>query len=179
MQPKQIPNILSICRIGFSGMLLLLFGSPILFLTFYLLAGITDIADGYIARKYGWTSRTGALLDSVADAFFFLCIILIICRNYPIIITDNLLWLILILSFKLLSLIIGFIRFRKVVSIHTIANKVIGLLLFFSVPLIFFAISGLFIKAIFIIALLPAIEEFLIVLSCKKLNRNRKSLFSK
>ena len=31
------------------------------------LAGITDAADGYLARHYGWTSRAGAYLDPVAD----------------------------------------------------------------------------------------------------------------
>lgn len=179
MQPKQLPNILSFCRIGFSGMLLLFSGNPILFLTIYLLAGITDVADGYIARKYGWASRTGALLDSLADAVFFFCIILIIWLNYKTVITDNLLWLILILTLKLCSLITGLIRFRKVVAIHTIANKATGLLLFFSIPLILFSIPDFFIKAIFIISLLPAIEEFFIILSCKKLNLNRKSIFSK
>lgn len=170
---------MSICRIGFSGMLLLLFGNPILFLIIYLLAGITDVADGYIARKYGWVSRTGALLDSLADAVFFLCIILIICLNYRTVITDNLLWLFLILTLKLCSFITGLIRFRKAVAIHTIANKATGLLLFFSIPLIFFSIPNFVIKAFFVIALLPAIEEFLIMLFCKELNMNRKSIFEK
>ncbi|MDP4272578.1 MAG: CDP-alcohol phosphatidyltransferase family protein [Bacteroidota bacterium] len=179
MQPKQIPNILSICRIGLSGMLLLISGNPILFLIIYLLAGITDVADGYIARKYGWISRTGALLDSLADAVFFLSILLVIWLNFKTIITDNLLWLVLILALKLCSFITGLIRFRKAVAIHTIANKATGLLLFFSIPLGFFSISGVFIKAIFIICLLPAIEEFFIILCCKKLNLNRKSIFSK
>ncbi len=179
MQPKQIPNILSICRIGFSGMLLLFTGNPILFLIIYFLAGITDVADGYIACKYGWTSRTGALLDSLADAIFFLCIILIIWLNYKTVITDNLLWLVLILALKLCSLITGLIRFRKAVAIHTIANKAIGLLLFFSIPLILFSIPEFIINTIFIISLLPAIEEFLIILCCKELNMNRKSIFSK
>lgn len=179
MQPKQIPNILSICSIGFSGMLLLLTGNPIRFLIIYLLAGITDVADGYIARKYGWASRTGALLDSLADAVFFLSILLVIWLNYKTVITDNLIWLILILTLKLCSLITGRIRFRKAVSTHTIANKAIGLLLFFSIPLILFSIPGFIIKVIFIICLLPAIEEFFIILCCKELNMNRKSIFSK
>lgn len=160
-------------------MLLLFSGNSIPFLIIYLLAGITDVADGYIARKYGWTSHTGALLDSLADAIFFLCIMLIVWLNYKTVITDNLFWLILILTFKLCSLITGIIRFRKIVSIHTIANKVIGLLLFFSIPLILFSIPGFFIKVIFIICLLPAIEEFFIILFCKELNLNRKSIFSK
>ncbi|GAT62038.1 CDP-alcohol phosphatidyltransferase family protein [Paludibacter jiangxiensis] len=179
MLPKQIPNILSICRIGLSGMLLLLSANSFLFLIIYLLAGITDVADGYIARKYRWTSRTGALLDSLADAVFSLAILLIISLNFRTVITGNLLWLVLILTLKLCSFTTGLIRFRKAVAIHTIANKATGLLLFFFIPLVFFSISGFFIKAIFIICLLPAIEEFFIILCCEELNMNRKSIFSK
>jgi CDP-diacylglycerol--glycerol-3-phosphate 3-phosphatidyltransferase len=160
-------------------MLLLIFGNSFIFLIIYLLAGITDVADGYIARKYGWISRTGALLDSLADAVFYLSILFIIWLNYKIVITDNLLWLILILTLKLCSFITGLIRFRKAVAIHTIANKATGLVLFFSIPLILFSIPGVIIKAIFIICLLPAIEEFFIILLCKKLNLNQKSIFSK
>jgi cardiolipin synthase len=30
-------------------------------------AGLTDFLDGYLARRFGWQSRTGAWLDPVAD----------------------------------------------------------------------------------------------------------------
>ncbi len=36
-------------------------------LLFFILAGITDNLDGYIARKTGTQSSTGALLDLMAD----------------------------------------------------------------------------------------------------------------
>ncbi|MBM3794877.1 MAG: CDP-alcohol phosphatidyltransferase family protein [Acidobacteria bacterium] len=31
------------------------------------IAGSTDFFDGFLARRYGWTSRTGAWLDAVSD----------------------------------------------------------------------------------------------------------------
>jgi cardiolipin synthase len=31
------------------------------------IAGSTDAADGFLARRYGWQTRTGAYLDPVAD----------------------------------------------------------------------------------------------------------------
>jgi cardiolipin synthase len=33
----------------------------------FLLAGFSDAADGYIAKRYGWRSELGAYLDPIAD----------------------------------------------------------------------------------------------------------------
>jgi CDP-diacylglycerol--glycerol-3-phosphate 3-phosphatidyltransferase len=158
-------------------MLMLFTGNPILFLIIYLLAGITDVADGYIARKYGWISRTGALLDSLADSVFYLVILLIIGIHFPSVITDNLLWISLIFIIKLASVITSLIRFKKIVFVHTLANKSFGLILFFIIPLILFPIPLIFIRIVFISALLPAIEEILILLISKYPEPNRKSIF--
>ncbi len=69
---KNIPNILSVFRI---------FLIPVyidLFLRFFpdrlywsgavfLLAGLTDVLDGYLARRNHWVSNVGKLLDPLAD----------------------------------------------------------------------------------------------------------------
>ena len=33
----------------------------------FLLAGLSDAADGYLAKRYGWDSELGAYLDPIAD----------------------------------------------------------------------------------------------------------------
>src|SRR5688572_31459886 len=33
------------------------------------MAGVTDAADGFLARRFGWASRLGAYLDPIADKF--------------------------------------------------------------------------------------------------------------
>ena len=35
-----------------------------------MLAGLTDLLDGYLARKYHWVSDFGALMDPLADKIF-------------------------------------------------------------------------------------------------------------
>ena len=35
-----------------------------------LLAGLTDLLDGYLARRYHWVSDFGALMDPLADKIF-------------------------------------------------------------------------------------------------------------
>ena len=41
-------------------------GTP-LGLALFLLAGFTDLADGYLARRFGWGSQLGSYLDPIAD----------------------------------------------------------------------------------------------------------------
>jgi phosphatidylglycerophosphate synthase len=163
---------------GFSGMLLLLFGNPVLFLTCYLLAGITDVADGYIARKYGWTSHTGALLDSLADTVFYLIVLLLIALHFSTAITANWQWIALILAIKSGSVLTSLIRFHKVVFIHTVANKILGVIIFLTVPFVVLALPAIIIKTVFIVAVLPAAEEFMILITAKSPDPNRKSIFS-
>lgn len=61
-------------------MFLLLLDSPymkLLGVIVFIIASLTDIYDGYHARKYGLTSRLGAFLDPLADKFLITAAFLI------------------------------------------------------------------------------------------------------
>lgn len=67
-----IPTLLTLLRIALVPVLVLLFYIPyswsnVACVVIFVLAAVTDIADGVIARKTGQTSRFGAFLDPVAD----------------------------------------------------------------------------------------------------------------
>lgn len=66
---RHIPNILSVLRILMVGVFAYLFltGRPIAALLVYVLAFLTDILDGYLARRNGWITNLGKLLDPFAD----------------------------------------------------------------------------------------------------------------
>ena len=69
---KNLPNILTVCRIGVVPLLIVLlcFHSPLpraLAALLFILASITDYLDGYLARKYNVISSIGKLLDPMAD----------------------------------------------------------------------------------------------------------------
>jgi len=71
---KHLPNILSSLRmVGAFALLLLSNVSSILFEVLYIVCGISDIVDGWLARKLKCVTRTGALLDSLADICFIAC----------------------------------------------------------------------------------------------------------
>jgi CDP-diacylglycerol--glycerol-3-phosphate 3-phosphatidyltransferase len=66
------PTLLTLLRIALVPVLVLLFYIPYTWsnlacVVIFVLAAVTDIADGAIARKTGQTSRFGAFLDPVAD----------------------------------------------------------------------------------------------------------------
>jgi len=67
-----IPNMLTLFRIGLIPVLVVLFFLPYHWTLFasatvFAIGAVTDIVDGYVARKTGQTSDLGAFLDPVAD----------------------------------------------------------------------------------------------------------------
>ena len=63
---RHIPNIISIFRILLVPCILLLLDSPWGFRLFFL-CGWSDLADGYLARRFHWQSKLGSYLDPIAD----------------------------------------------------------------------------------------------------------------
>lgn len=45
-----------------------------------ILAGLTDLLDGYLARKYGWESDFGRLIDPLADKVFMVAMFVMLCE---------------------------------------------------------------------------------------------------
>ncbi len=45
-----------------------------------ILAGLTDLLDGYLARKYGWESDFGRLMDPLADKIFMVAMFVMLCE---------------------------------------------------------------------------------------------------
>jgi cardiolipin synthase len=70
-----IPNVISIIRLAGVPLFLWLVLVPEadgLALAVLAISGISDYADGYLARKLNQTSRLGAILDPVADRLYIL-----------------------------------------------------------------------------------------------------------
>jgi len=66
---KYIPNALTFLRLLLVPLFAICFflASPAVALVLFLLAGATDILDGYLARRFSWGSTLGKVLDPVAD----------------------------------------------------------------------------------------------------------------
>lgn len=71
---RHIPNILCFLRILMVGVFVYFFtqGQYILCMITYVIAFLTDILDGYLARRNQWISDLGKLLDPLADKLMLL-----------------------------------------------------------------------------------------------------------
>lgn len=69
MKARDIPNLISIMRIllVIPIVVLLLQQSFAMVIMLFALAGASDGLDGYLARRFNWRSRLGAILDPLAD----------------------------------------------------------------------------------------------------------------
>ena len=77
---RAFPNILSIMRIFLVPFILYLIIKESFFLAFILcsLASISDMLDGFLARKFNNETKLGFFLDAIADKFFIFSIYSII-----------------------------------------------------------------------------------------------------
>ena len=136
---KHIPNIITAFR--FLGATSLLFCNPagVAFWVIYGLCGISDMLDGFLARKLNAESNTGAMLDSVADICFVACCAI---RLIPVVQIPTWLWIwaASIVTVKLINQVSALIVYRHLIFPHTMANKLTGFLLFLTVPTVFWSI---------------------------------------
>lgn len=71
---KHLPNLLSWLRLAAAPTLaiLLVSGADRLALGVFAFAGLSDAADGFLAKRFGFDSRFGRLLDPAADKLLML-----------------------------------------------------------------------------------------------------------
>ena len=99
------------------------------FYSFYLLGGLTDAVDGTIARKWGTATAWGAQFDTIADICFVLAV-LIKTLGSMVVPTWLLIWIGMIAIMKAANIIIGFIRYHRFVAVHSVWNRVCGMIVF-------------------------------------------------
>ena len=135
--PGSMANAVTIGRIALSFALMMPVAfSPAFFLV-YALAGLTDMLDGCVARRANSVSELGARLDSIADlALAVVCLEKVL----PVIDVPAWLWawIAAIALVKVANVASGLVVERRLVMLHTSANKVAGLVAFlvpFAIPL--------------------------------------------
>ncbi|MBR5068781.1 MAG: CDP-alcohol phosphatidyltransferase family protein [Bacteroidales bacterium] len=136
---KYIPNIITTLRFLGAACLLLCNPAGAAFWVFYGLCGTSDMMDGYLARKLHAESKTGAVLDSVADIWFVACCAI---RLIPVIHIPSWLWIWAgaIIVIKLVNQVSALIVCKGFCFPHATANKLTGLLLFLFVPAVFWSV---------------------------------------
>ena len=109
---KSVANILSASRIVLSFVLLPLKVFSIPFYILYAICALTDILDGFAARKTQSESEFGAKLDSISDTVF-----VAVCMIKLLTVIEIKIWLwiwiALIAAIKLVNIISGYVAERN------------------------------------------------------------------
>ena len=122
-------NLITLCRILLSFVLFFLLPMSVPFIVVYLLCGISDMVDGLVARKTNTVSEFGSKLDTVAD---FIMVVVCMIKLFPIPAIDSWLyvWIAVIAFIKAINIASGFVVQKKFVGLHTLMNKITGVLIF-------------------------------------------------
>lgn len=81
---KQIPNILSVIRLLCIPVFVLLFnqGHRLTAAGVFCGASLTDVVDGYLARKNNWVTNIGKILDPLADKLMQFTVLLCLTISF-------------------------------------------------------------------------------------------------
>jgi len=131
-----IPNALSALRIVLSVALLALQAPSPSFLALYATAGLTDMLDGFVARRTKMESEFGAKIDSAADlALAVICLAkILLAMAVPAWLWA---WVAAIAVVRAANAVSGLAMGKRLVMLHTTANKAAGLVAFlvpFAIP---------------------------------------------
>ena len=151
-------NTITFFRIAASIVLLF---CPVFSPTFYALyiaGGLSDMLDGFVARKTDTVSKLGARLDTIAD---FVLVVVCLIKLLPILSIPAWLyiWIGIIALIKVVNIISGFAVQKKLVAVHSVMNKAAGALLFLlplTIPVLSLKYSAIVVCAVVTFA---AIQE--------------------
>lgn len=134
----NLANGITFSRILCSLALLFFMPLSLPFYVLYTAAGLSDIFDGRIAQKTNTATKFGAKIDTLADIVFAAVVLikLLPILELPVWI---IVWVGVIALIKLVNIVIGFVRHHTLTAVHSIINKVTGVLVFilpFTIPII-------------------------------------------
>jgi len=178
MNVKNLPNMITALRIIGTVALLFCKNYALSFFIIFTVCGLTDVLDGYIARKTNSMSALGAQLDSVADLLFYAVMGV---KLLPDLIRILPLWMWAIVGAivftRILCYIITAMRFKCFAAMHTYMNKLTGFAVF-TIP--YTIITDYFVEhsiLISIIAILSTAEELLMTILMKAKYEPKRTIF--
>ena len=118
--------------------------------------------DGTVARRMGSASEFGARLDTISDfVFMIVCAIKIL----PILHMPVWLWgcIALIALTKILNIALVFIAKKKLISIHSVLNKITGFALFLLPLTLAFVPSTYSVLVVCVLATVAVVQEVYMV----------------
>jgi phosphatidylglycerophosphate synthase len=175
-----VPNALSASRIVFLPLLwvLALLRMEMAFVIAYALVGITDLFDGYAARRLNQRSAFGKTLDSFADLLYYLSSAFFMAWLYMDYLRPNLLLLYIFFGVLALSFIVSAVKCGKPIMMHTLLLKLNAVLVYVGVILSAFIDTTVFVTVVLAVYYVSYAEEILIFLIHGEVDPDSPTIFN-
>ena len=123
---RQLPNLVSLLRILIAPLLFVFafLQMEYWFLGALIFSGLTDVVDGFLARKMNQITSLGARLDSWGDFTIYSTMAICAWILWPDVTEAELVHYAMILFSLLLPAWIGLVKFGKITGYHTWSVKV-------------------------------------------------------
>jgi phosphatidylglycerophosphate synthase len=173
-----IPNLLSGFRLASVPVLLVLAWGDYeeVFIVLLVCALLSDVADGYLARRLHQESELGARLDSWGDFALYISTPLSAWWLWPELIVREAPYVAVVLASFVLPILIGFVKYQRLTSYHTWGAKLSAVLMGCTTLLLFAGGPADPFHFSAAVLVLTQIEEIVITLVLSKWRSNVPSL---
>jgi len=175
----SIPNILSLLRLALVPVLVGLASAQRgdIFLVVLAVSLLSDVLDGYLARKLGLVSELGAKLDSWGDILTYAAMILGLHLIWPDIFDKQAEFLFAAMMSFILPTLLAFRKFGAYPSYHTWGAKLAAVLMAPAYYVLILADADSFFRVVILFHLLVAAEEMAITFILNRPRSNVGSVF--
>lgn len=135
-----------------------------LFLFCFLLAFVSDVFDGILARRLGVVTERLRQTDGWVDAWFYVCLLLGMWWGYQEVLAKLLGWIGLIVALQIVTAGLDWFKYGRLTSYHAILAKAWSLSLFTALVIFFATGKATLLPLALFLGLLSSLENLAITL---------------
>lgn len=148
------------------------------FVACLVIAFLSDVFDGIIARRLNVATESIRRLDSIADSIFYVCAAVAAYLLYPQAIEDRLMPLSMLVLLELTRYVFDYVKYHRETSYHMWSSKVWGIFLFLGfLSLLGYGNSGLLVSLAIYAGILADLEGLLISMLLREWRHDVPSVF--
>jgi cardiolipin synthase len=174
----NLANLITGCRIALAPVLLFLAWDhrEHAFLACLVVSLVSDIVDGQIARRLHLTSELGTRLDSWADLLTFASVPVALWWLRPDLVASERVAFLVTVGCYLVPILVGFLKFRRLTSYHTLMARISAYLMGLAVVVLFARGPTWILHVAVCVLLVAEVEEICITIALPELRSNVWSL---
>jgi len=177
---KSVPDLLCFARLLLVPVVWALALSNLPFYTgiALLAAGLTDVFDGIIARRWNIVTAYGSRLDSIADTLMEISAAAAVLILKPGIFTGHALILGVWIAVEASSILLGWLKFRRIANLHLYLTKAAGVVAYAFVIYTFVAgYNETFFYVTVTLLIVSSLECLLLQLIAPRVDEHMKSIY--